>query len=261
MPGGLVDAKDQRLTQAELRPLTGAEEDWLAAHPDVPSAIAVTRVLAACLIRLGSLAVNVDLVRRLLIGDRDFLMLQLRRITLGDHIQAVLPCPACQAKMDIDFHVQDVPVEARPQTALNYQLEHAGRTIRFRLPVGGDQEAVLNIDRARASEVLLQRCVLDDDKTLTPETRAALINAMDRLAPQIDVDLNLTCPECKHAFVAPFDTTAFFLQEIRIGGHQLLREAHLLAFYYHWNETEIMSLRRDRRRAYLALLRDDLRPQ
>jgi hypothetical protein len=59
--------------------------------------------------------------------------------------------------------------------------------------------------------------------------------------------------------LAPFDTTAFFLSEMRINGEQLLREVHSLAFYYHWSEAEIMSLRRDRRRAYLSLLSDALR--
>jgi len=61
--------------------------------------------------------------------------------------------------------------------------------------------------------------------------------------------------------VAPFDTTAFFFSEMKINGGQLLREIHSLAFYYHWSEAEIMGLPRDRRRAYLGLLRDALRQE
>jgi hypothetical protein len=34
----------------------------------------------------------------------------------------------------------------------------------------------------------------------------------------------------------------------------LYREVHLLAFYYHWTESEILSLTRSKRQRYLALL-------
>ena len=149
LPGGLIEANGRRLAQAMLRSLTGAEEDWLAANPGVPSATAVTSLLSASLVRLDDVSVDIDLVRHLLIGDRDYLMLQLRRITLGDQVRAVVHCPACSEKMDIDFAVQDVPVERRPQSSATYALDHGGRTLRFRLPVGGDQEAVLNMALGR----------------------------------------------------------------------------------------------------------------
>src|SRR6266567_2702640 len=90
LPGGLFLEDDHRLADAELRPLTGREEDWLARHPGVPSAIAVTRLLGNCVLRLGGRAATPELVRRLLVGDRDYLMLQLRCITLGDDFQAVV---------------------------------------------------------------------------------------------------------------------------------------------------------------------------
>lgn len=261
LPGGLINKDGHRLALARMRPLTGAEEDWLAANPDMPSALVVTRILSSCLVQLDNIAVDRDLVRRLLVGDRDFLMLQLRRITLGDQIHAVLSCPVCSARMDIDFGIQDVKVEPRRQTELTYTIEHDNRSLRFRLPVGADQEEVLPMDREAAVNSLLARCVIrDGEGALSSEDRSAVINAMDRLAPQVDLELNLTCPECSHEFLVPFDTTAFFLQEMRQSGRRLLKEAHVLAFYYHWTEPEILSLSRDRRRAYLAMLSDQLRP-
>ena len=108
----------------------------------------------------------------------------------------------------------------------------------------------------------MERCLVDDGGVpLSPQDRSDVTDAMDLLAPQVDLELDLTCPECAHAFVVPFDTTVFFLDEMRSSGSRLLREAHLLAFYYHWSEAEILSLRRDRRQAYLALLSDALRPE
>jgi hypothetical protein len=261
----LIVSENRRLSEVELHPLTGDEEEWLARHPRMPSAQVVTRLLTACLVRIDDTAPSSDLVRRLLVGDRDYLMLQLRRLTLGDEFQAVFRCPACHAKMDVTVEVDAIPVERRPQTAACYTLALPstglpGRTVRFRLPTGADQEAVLGMDLPAAVDALLKRCILDDGgRLLSPEECKAVVTRMDQLAPQLEVELDLTCPECVHAFLAPFDPITFFFQEMRINGDQLLREIHFLAFYYHWSEAQILRLRRDRRRAYLSLLSDALR--
>jgi hypothetical protein len=265
LPGGLVLAGDRCLREAELQPLRGYEEEWLAQHSAAPSAVVVTRLLSACVVRLDDASPTRDLIRQLLVGDRDYLMLQLRRMTLGDQFQAVFTCPACDAKMDVSFLADDVPVERRPQTVASYTLhlpvpERAERTIRFRLPTGGDQEAVLGMAPDAAVEALFNCCIMDDGGVpLSLEERQAVVEAMDRLAPQCEVELDLVCPECSHAFLAPFDITTFFFHEMRIQEDQLLREVHLLAWYYHWSEADILRLRRDRRRAYLGLLSEALR--
>lgn len=262
LPGGLV-VNGQPMVQAELRPLTGREEDWLAHHGSEPSAAVVTRLLANCLVRVGDLEASRDLPGKLLVGDRDFLMLQLRRLTLGDRFQAVLVCPACGAKADVDFTAGDIPVERHPQTSPQNTLEFldpAPRTVLFRLPSGADQEAVLGMPAEQAAEALLDRCILDDGGSpLSPGERQAVIEEMERLAPKVELDLDMKCPECGHSFLAPFDTTLFFCREMRLSGGQLLREVHLLALYYHWSEDQILDLPRSRRRAYLELLSEALR--
>jgi hypothetical protein len=265
LSGGLIAGENRRLSEVELRPLTGYEEEWLARHPQAPNALVVTHLLSACLVRIDDMTPSSDIVRRFLVGDRDYLMLQLRHLTLGDEFQAVFLCPACHAKMDVTIQAGEIPVERRPQTAACYTLElpatgPAGRAVRFRLPTGADQEAVLGMDLQSSVAALLNRCILDDGgAALSSEEREAVVEAMDQLAPQLEVELDLTCPECAHAFLAPFDPITFFFQEMRINGDQLLREIHFLALYYHWSEAEILGLRRDRRRAYLSLLSDALR--
>jgi hypothetical protein len=264
LPGGLVLDDGRRLCEAELRPLTGHEEDWLASHPEAPSALAVTRLLGACLVRVADQPGGVDLARRLLVGDRDYLMLHLRRLTLGDTFVAVFGCPVCRAQMDVELPIGAIPVEHRvPASSFTLTLDGGGglaRTVRFRLPTGADQEAVLTFRDEHAVAALFNRCLLDDGGVpLSERERDTVIDAMDRLAPQVDLELDLVCPECQHAFLAPFDTTAFFFREMRAGGGVLLREVHYLALYYHWSEDVILRLSRTRRRAYLAMLNDTFR--
>jgi hypothetical protein len=265
LPGGLVLEDGRRLSRVELRPLTGREEEWLATHPGVPGAKAVTRLLNSCLLGSDGEPMGLQQVQRLLVGDRDYLMLQLRRITLGGRFQAVIVCPVCDAKMDVDFTAEEVPIERHPQKEATYTLEldsdpERRRTARFRLPNGGDQEAVLGQDLESAVATLLDRCLIDGGgMPLSPAEQNAVSDAMEKLAPEVNLELELTCPECGHAFVEPFDVTAFFFQEMRINARLLLREIHHLAFYYHWDEATILSLTRERRRVYLALLSEALR--
>jgi len=266
LPGGLVLGDGRWLGHAELRPLTGREEEWVTQHANLPSAQIATRVLSECCVRLEDVPVDPDIIARLLVGDRDFLVLQLRRMTLGDRFAAVFSCPACKQAMDVEFLAQDILVEPRPQNASTFTWQsedphRTGRAIRFRLPNGADQEAVADFLLDEAVETLLARCVIDDGGVpLSAAERAAVIAEMDRLAPQIDLELDLHCPECGHSFTTPFDCTSFFFSELRAQNRHLMREVHYLALHYHWSEAEILSLQRDRRRGYLALLNETLRP-
>jgi hypothetical protein len=261
LPGGLIESDGRRLDTATLRPLTGFEEEWLAAHPGVPSAVAVTQLLGSCVVRLGDEPGSPDRMRQLLVGDRDYLMLQLRRLTLGEAISAVMDCPACGARMDVDFSIGSIPIEGEPQTSPSFEVAIGERAFRVRLPTGADQEAVLGLDGEPAARMLLDRCLVDvDEAALSAEEAAAVTGAMEQRAPRIELELDLICPDCGDPFLAPFDTTAFILQEFRLGGRQLLREVHVLASLYHWSERDILALRQDRRRAYLALLSDMVRP-
>jgi hypothetical protein len=266
LPGGLILDDREPIVDARLRALTGQEEDWLASHPSVPNAVAVSYLLSHCVMRLGGMEPAGEMVRKLLVGDRDYLMLQLRRLTLGERFDAVLQCPECSSKMDVTFQAGDIEIEPRPQRSHSYLLDlpedSAGpsRTVRFRLPTGADQEAVLNVPPEKAVEALLSRCLLDDGgRPLAPQEQFALSGAMEQEAPQVDLELDLNCPECAHAFTAPLDLNSFFFDEMRVRSSQMLREVHMLALYYHWSEAEILALGRERRRAYLSLLADDFR--
>ena len=130
--------------------------------------------------------------------------------------------------------------------------------ITFRLPNGTDQEFVATSTVPSAVNALLDRCI-PEAGGLSAEERDTVIAAMEDVAPRVDLELDLTCPECGHRAVVPFDTTSFFLQEMTGRRQQLLREVHSLAIHYHWSEAEILGMVRSRRRTYLELLSDAMR--
>jgi hypothetical protein len=265
VPGGLLAGETldhyRRFETAGLRPLTGLEEDWLAGNRGKASALIASRLLNACLVQLDGREPPENTAGRLLAGDRDYLILQLRRLTLGDSVHSVADCPRCGAKIDVSFDASKIPVDWRPQNAPAHSVQLSnGRTVQFRLPTGADQERIAEMELEPAAARLFECCVIDDGaSSFLEEEKEELIGAMGKVAPGIDLELELSCPECSFQFVMPFDTTSFFFEEMRIQDQQLLREVHALALYYHWSERDILSLDRGRRRKYLALLRDATR--
>jgi len=273
LPGGLwQDGVCHR--QAGLRPLTGEDEAFLLESGDLMSAAErTTALLARCLTRLGNLglAEPQSLARSLTVGDREALLLHLRRLTVGERLQCLLQCPDldCGEKMDLELRVTDLVLppyaEPRPEHEATVGENGATHRVRFRLPTGADQEVVAPIasaNPAAAADLLLRRCVLqmepDEGDELPESVKEALPPLLAELDPQAELLLNMHCPACRQPFTALFDTAAYFFQEISNRAAHLYRQVHLLAFYYHWSEVEIMGMTAVKRQRYLDLLAEAL---
>ena len=260
--------------QAVLRPLTGADEAFLVESPGLSPARRTTAVLARCLVRLGSRArAGEEAVRSLSVGDREALVLHLRRLTLGERIDCVLVCgaPGCGEKMDLELSVEGLlpPTAPRPPSH-ELTLEADGRAyhITFRLPTGADQEAAARVapaDPEAAAELLLARCVErieDDDGGPVERLPAALAEplaaAMAELDPQAELRLDVRCPSCDAPATVLFDAALYFFDELAQRSARLYREVHTLALHYHWSEAEILGMTAAKRARYLALLDEAL---
>ena len=284
LPGGFVDGAGLLHREFELAALTGQDEELLARAPRKESAYLVTTVLSRCVSRLGNIhPLNEALTRQLLVADRQYLLLKLRQMTFGDRVHADLFCPwpDCGKRVSIDFNVDDVPVQASTDKGPLYHItlspaaagetDPTDREIHFRLPNGADQELIsplLMENEAKALSLLLARCiqrigqsVLTDESQIeafSPLARKEIETEMERLAPQVELDMEMSCPECGRLFVAPFDLQSFFFGELRAGGDRLYREVHYLAYHYHWSEREIMDMTVEKRRKYIDVLADEI---
>ena len=278
LPGGCwLDGVRHQM--AELRPLVGDDEVFLLeAAGSLTAAQTTTALLARCLVRLGPLDdVTPRTVRALTIGDREALLLHLRRVTLGNQLQGELACPAagCGQKMDLPLRVSDFLLDPDPDRRERYDLTFTDDGSRyqvwFRLPTGADAEdaaAVAARNPERAADQLLERCVeavtadgggrVEPREGLPPAVRRQLPATLLELDPQAEVRLNVTCPECGHRFRALLDAGSVLFREVATSEHRLYRDVHLLAFYYHWSEAAILSMTATKRRRYLGLLAEAL---
>jgi hypothetical protein len=108
----------------------------------------------------------------------------------------------------------------------------------------------------------VEHCVLSarrDDKEipvcdLPSDVVAVIAQRMSEADPYADIQLNATCPQCRHQWPAFLDIPSFVWREIEMLAQRLLREVHLLASAYGWSERDILSLSPSRRQCYLSLI-------
>ena len=286
LPGGYVDRSGAVYQDVELTPLTGREEELLASYQQSQSTTLMAKVLQRCIQRIGPISpVPNDLTSRLLIADRQYLLLKLRELTLGDFIHVTFHCPwsNCGKKIMVSFSTHDIPVtestdkgptytlELSPEAAFAGDRDEVYREVVFRLPDGSDQEMLAPVasqDEMRSQVLLLQRCIQrigplqnPDEKTigrLSPLARQEVEQRMESVAPRVELMMESTCPECGRDYAAPFDVQRFFLDELRTSKDVLYREVHYLAFHYHWSEREIMDMPRQKRRTYIEILSSEI---
>ena len=254
LPHGFWAAGNRR-TDAELRPLTGADEEFLLElRPSVLPAERTTALLAHCLVRLGPHAPpSADDVRELVVGDREALLLQLRRLALGDRLDCVVPCPGCGELMDVELRVGDLLLEAYADAP--ERREALG--VVYRAVTGADQEAGARAavdDVDAAARLVLGRCI---EGELTADVEGALPALLAEADPQAELLLRVGCPACGGEFPVALDAGGFLELELAGDRDALYREVHVLASHYHWSEAELLAMTPAKRRRYLELVAGD----
>ena len=250
-------------------------------------ASAVTVLLRHSIERIGPFTdISTELVRKLLVGDRDYLVLRLRQITNGNRVAAILVCPnpQCGKNIDADFDIGDIHVKQGNissqvsthklaiQSPIKNGHESGDYIVNFRLPNGGDQEAMASLvegDESKAVTMLLARCIQGIDgigdiderqiEKISATAREKIEKKMAELAPRVDLEMEARCPECGQEFLFPFNMARFFLDEMKINLNQLYQEVHFLAFHYKWSESDILTMTRKKRRKYLELLSEQIK--
>lgn len=262
LPTGLwKDAVYHR--DAVLRHLTATDELFLyeETRREFPACRA-TELLECCVMRIGQYAPpDRETLCALTVGDRETLLLNIRRLTFGNALDAQLTCPECHQDLDLSLRVTELlmlPYENPEQ----WHDDQEGLTpVRFRLPNGGDLEEaapLAGVDSERAAQLILRRCIGGAQAELNAETVGRLSAQMAELDPQAELVLRPVCPDCGAQLSALLDVTSFLLSEIDRHARTLLQQVHQLAFRYHWSEAEILAMPVRRRQTYLELIQQEL---
>lgn len=164
LPGGFITGDGSLVKYAEVRELTGADEEAISRSGSTGKAL--MSMLQRGLVSLGSSSVSKEDLDRLLSGDRDAILIGIRKVTFGSTMEFQFPCDSCRTDLvvtvDLDEDVPYVnledPIEDRQFT---YTSKNSGE-IKVSLPTGITQKKLLeNTDKTRAelNTILLAGCV------------------------------------------------------------------------------------------------------
>jgi hypothetical protein len=196
------------------------------------------------------------------IPRRDTLLFDVRRLTFGDELRAIVSCPACGESLEFSTTVTAfAPAESPPAESVT--IETGTLRASIRPPTTVDLLAIRDarsIETAR--DELLSRCIESLERDGTPVPLASLgadeIAALAAVASDdgalSDLVLDLSCAACGAAWQSTFDVAAFLWEEVRAFASRLLPEVHRIARAYGWSERDILALSPSRRARYLELI-------
>lgn len=188
------------------------------------------------------------------LGRREAALLGLRATLFGGTLESLAPCPQCRGMVEFALPVDEL-LRAAPATEPEpVSVVAAGHCAAFRLPDTDDLEAASYVPAAQRERFLLERCQVHEAPPPGEWPAEFLTAAAQHMAdadPLGDITLALTCPDCSHAWAAPFDTGEFLWSELHSWAGRLMSEIHVLAAAYGWTEPQILALPPHRRRFYL----------
>ncbi len=225
LPCGFLAPEGDLITEVKIREITGVEEDMLAAK-HIPGGKKITQLLANCLERLGPMTDKPMLVRcarDLLIGDRSFLMMAIRRVTLGDDFPFTKECPKCEKESLYRVNLGELEVRKMPDPKKRVYEDTlpSGKKARWHC-MSGKEEEILNkagpMDTlsisllARLDSINGGPVILPMLKAMGMADREFLRERFDECEGGIDTTLQLTCPACGKEFEDQLDPgqTGFF---------------------------------------------------
>jgi len=188
--------------------MTGAEEELLTNQRLIRTGDAVNQVLANCILRLGDKEeISVGDVLDMLSGDRLFVLVKLRQISLGDEVELELTCPntACRAKNQVTINLDDLQVTPYgEEREFVFTLPSSGSKVRFVYLDGHKEKRLAQMQEPSISSAMMIRIVDIDGSApskkalneMSMRDRSALRQEMLRVDAGIDTAVELDCDSC-----------------------------------------------------------------
>lgn len=225
LPGGYISPTGEVYRTAEVRELTGKDEEAIVKCSNLPKALAMT--LAKGCVKIGEAVATEDVLDKILAADRDAIMLGIYRATFGETAEFSAYCQGCSTSKIAEINIlEDIEVTALADALEDRAFKIQGRTNEYlvKLPEGKVQRELANNLEKTSSEldsILLEYCVLEiNKKPVLGKTQIQAIGLSDRRAileqiitrnpgPQFD-DVKISCPDCGGEVVVPINLGTLF---------------------------------------------------
>lgn len=109
LPGGLIE-NGELITTVEVRELNGVDEEAIAKASTTGKALNI--LLQRGLVKVGSREATLADLDNLLSGDRDAILIGIRKITFGKTMEFSIVCGNCAVEQPVSIDLEDdVPVK------------------------------------------------------------------------------------------------------------------------------------------------------
>lgn len=164
LPGGFIAQDGSLIKYAEVRELNGMDEEAVSKSGTPGKALAA--MLQRGVISIGANPVDKADLDQLLSGDRDALLIGIRRVTFGDTIEFEMSCPHCGTELELSVDLnKDIPIKTLEDPindrTFTYMSKKHGAIVAS-LPTGLVQKKLIENSDKTSSElntILLAGCV------------------------------------------------------------------------------------------------------
>jgi hypothetical protein len=211
---------------AMVRELTGADEEAVSKTADIGRGLML--ILQRATSSIGDHVATTELLDSLLAGDREYLLLNIRRVTFGDDVKVTGPCQECNTIQEFNINLDtDVTTKklADPIADRAFNMKCKVGDVRVFLPNGTVQKKLLNNADKTAAEldsILLKECVesingmvvLDPYQVLNfgLADRRKLLTAISERNPGPELgDIKKKCSSCESEVTISLSLADLFL--------------------------------------------------
>jgi hypothetical protein len=223
LPGGTI-IDGEVVKTAVVRELNGRDEEAIIRADS--SARMFSIVVNRATVSLGETKATDELLDRLLVGDRDALLLGIYRATFGDTAELSGYCEGCSEYKTVEVNVvEDIKHKILPDAReTDFFVQGKNKEFRVSLPTGLVQKKILANPEATMAETLttlLEQTVTQiDGKPVFSKSQIQALGLVDRRAiadeiadrnpgPQFD-PIKVTCPDCESEVQVPISLGSLF---------------------------------------------------
>jgi hypothetical protein len=225
LPGGYINAAGEVIRTAEVRELTGRDEEIISRSTDLGKALLT--ILQRGTVKVGDELATDAILDQLLVGDRDQILLSILKTTFGSTVEIQSFCGGCSefktVAIDVDQDIKSKvlidPLNDRVFTVKGKNTEYT-----VRLPNGVIQKKMIdNMDKnpAEIATIVLEGTVIKVGESpvysalqvqnLSVSDRRKIIDEINDRAPGPQfADVTVNCPDCEGEVLVPINLGTLF---------------------------------------------------
>lgn len=225
LPSGYIGSDGKLHSTAEVRELNGMDEEAMS---KVDTLIRLwSTILSRGVVNIGGIPVTEEMLDKLLIGDRDALVLAVYKATFGNVSKIEAFCTGCKEYKTVLFDLtSDIKTKKLLDPIKDRTFEVYGKKSKYlvTLPTGATQKDMSSDPNKTDAELktsILEHCVLEiDDQPLMTKMQIKAIGIQDRTllvdqiaernpGPQFE-NFTIDCPDCGGKVVVPVTLGTIF---------------------------------------------------